>query len=64
MPGKEHTLGYIKTSDEPDPLFNLPTLRGEFQKLWDSTCKKNLQIHGWDANPWVWVIEFEKVVGE
>ena len=55
---------YGGTGDEPDPLFNLPTLRGEFQKLWDSTCKKNLQIHGWCANPWVWVIEFEKVVEE
>lgn len=53
---------YGSTSDEPDPLFHLPTLRGEFQKLWDSTCKKNLQVYGWDANPWVWVIQFERVM--
>ena len=48
------------TSDEPDPLFHLPTLRGEFQKLWNSTIKKSdIGRYGWDANPYVWVIEFE-----
>lgn len=53
---------YGITSDEPDPLFHLPTLRGEFKKLWNSTIKKpDLDKYGWDANPWVWAIEFEKV---
>lgn len=32
-----------------------------FQRLWDSTIKKsNLNHYGWDANPYVWVIEFEQ----
>lgn len=30
--------------------------------LWDSTIKpKDRGKYGWEANPWVWVIEFEKV---
>lgn len=32
-----------------------------FQRLWDSTIKKSdLDRYGWDANSWVWVIEFER----
>ena len=33
----------------------------EFKNIWNSTIKKSdLAQYGWDANPYIWVIEFEK----
>lgn len=37
------------------------TATERFAEIWDSTIKKSdLDRYGWDANPWVWVIEFER----
>lgn len=36
-------------------------IKKQFAYLWDSTVKKSdLTLYGWDANPWVWVIDFEQ----
>lgn len=37
------------------------TARENFIEIWDRTIKKSdLDLYGWDANPWVWEIEFER----
>lgn len=44
--------------------FMVPALYS-FQSVWDSTVRKtNRDTYGWDANPWVWVIEFELISKE
>lgn len=34
--------------------------RKRFENLWNSINQKCLDRYGWQANPWVWVIEFER----
>lgn len=35
--------------------------RREFSRLWDGTIRKDrLAAEGWEGNPWVWVVRFER----
>lgn len=51
--------GFIHSlENEYDRIY---TAREHFIGIWDRTIKKSdLDSYGWDANPWVWVIEFER----
>lgn len=46
----------------PDNEYDcIHTAREHFIDIWNSTIKKSdLDKYGWSANPWVWVIKFER----
>ena len=54
-------IGYSEKNygTEVDPEYGIA--KEQFAWLWESTIKKSdLDRYGWDASPWVWVIEFER----
>lgn len=55
--------GCVKEGIEEEPLKDVGDefVKGMYHDLWDSTVKKSdIKRYGWAANPWVWVIEFER----
>lgn len=58
----EGTIDNREFIHSPDNEYDrIHTAREHFIEIWNSTIKKSdLDHYGWDANPWVWVIEFER----
>ena len=57
--GAINNIGFIHSPD--NEYTKIHTAKEDFQNIWDSTIKKaHFVLYGWNANPWVWVIEFEQ----
>lgn len=51
--------GFIHSPD--NEYDNSHTAKEHFKQIWNSIIKKSdIDRYGWDANPFVWVIEFER----
>lgn len=52
---------YEEGAGEKNAIYQIGGRVCDFVKIWNKTIKKtDLDLYGWEANPWVWVIEFEK----
>lgn len=57
--GAIDSRGFIHSYD--NEYANMHTARENFAEIWDNTVKKSdIDRYSWDANPYVWVIEFER----
>lgn len=70
---REHRVYDPELGDEPCwnnyPCQNCPCFRSYpelfWERVWEKTIRpKDRELYGWAANPWVWVIEFERISKE
>ena len=51
----------LKEGIEPEYRIKIPDpALQRFANEWDRKFSKDLNTYGWDADPWVWVVEFER----
>lgn len=63
LEGAIDNRGHIHSSD--NEYNKIHSAREHFSIIWNSTIPKAEQnSYSWEANPWVWVIEFERVIPE
>ena len=44
------------------PTSTFEHIRDRWHQVWNSTIKPKDRItYGWEANPWVWVIDFQRI---
>ena len=59
---KDVRLERLKEISASDVMDEGCTDWNDFVRIWDSTIKPaDRDRYGWDASPWVWVIEFERI---